>query len=265
MVTTLTFKGFLKDVKAKYARHRGVVGIMLIKATKGNSDNNELVVNYYEEWDSLTSYAKQPMYVFWAGYGCWLSPSDENQRRIILDAYDNRENRRIYFDNQKYGMFKRELRAFWNDPEIEWGSAANLLLINCAYGELDFQSGTMISLDDYERFGYHTRAGFCEDILRKWHNCDSVATLLLQLRKQYMEKPVVLPQDGSKGQTQSVTNNYFLGSISGSNISTGNNAEQELEITQPEEKSWMEKYGIQIVVALIGVAGAIIAAIIGLG
>ena len=64
-------------------------------------------------------------------------------------------------------------------------------------------------------------------------------------------------------EKQSVTNNYFLGSMSGSNISTGNNAEQELENTQPEEKSWMEKYGIQIVVALIGVAGAIIAAIIG--
>ena len=96
---------------------------------------------------------------------------------------------------------------------------------------------------------------------------DAIAAKLKVLKDNYDDYLLDTNEVTAAPQSpvQSVTNNYFLGSISGSNISTGNNAEQELENTQPEEKSWMEKYGIQIVVALISVAGAIIAAIIGLG
>lgn len=63
--------------------------------------------------------------------------------------------------------------------------------------------------------------------------------------------------------TQSVTNIYFQGNMTGSNIATGNNSEQEYKAAPIENKSWFEKYWFPLLLALIGVAGAIVAAIIG--
>ena len=51
--------------------------------------------------------------------------------------------------------------------------------------------------------------------------------------------------------------------MTGSNIATGNNSEQEYKVAPSENKSWFEKYWFPLLLALIGVAGAIVAAIIG--
>lgn len=64
---------------------------------------------------------------------------------------------------------------------------------------------------------------------------------------------------------QSVTNIYFQGNMTGSNIATGNSSEQEYNTTSTEDKSWFEKYWFPLLLALIGVAGTIIAAIITMG
>lgn len=56
---------------------------------------------------------------------------------------------------------------------------------------------------------------------------------------------------------QNVTNVYFQGNISGANISTGDNANQELHNNSTERKTWMEKYGIQLLVAFITAAATI--------
>ena len=63
---------------------------------------------------------------------------------------------------------------------------------------------------------------------------------------------------------QSVTNIYFQGNMSGSNIATGNNSEQEYNAAPSENKSWFEKYWFPLLLALIGAAGTIVAAIIAL-
>lgn len=65
--------------------------------------------------------------------------------------------------------------------------------------------------------------------------------------------------------TQSVTNIYFQGNMTGSNIATGNNSEQEYKAAPNENKSWFEKYWFPLLLTLIGVAGTIIAAIITMG
>lgn len=93
---------------------------------------------------------------------------------------------------------------------------------------------------------------------------DAVVAKLKVLKDNYDDYVVDTNEvtAASQSPVQSVTNNYFLGSISSSNISTGNNTEQEIETTQPEEKTWMEKYAFPLILALIGVVGTIIAAII---
>lgn len=75
--------------------------------------------------------------------------------------------------------------------------------------------------------------------------------------KQEAEIPATVPH-------QSITNIYFQGNISGSNIATGNNSEQEYNAAPSESKSWFEKYWFPLLLALIGAAGTIVAAIIAL-
>lgn len=65
--------------------------------------------------------------------------------------------------------------------------------------------------------------------------------------------------------TQSVTNIYFQGNMTGSNIATGNHSEQEHKAAPTENRSWFEKYWFPLFLALIGVAGTIIAAVITIG
>lgn len=65
--------------------------------------------------------------------------------------------------------------------------------------------------------------------------------------------------------TQSVTNIYFQGNMTGSNIATGNHSEQEYKAAPTENRSWFEKYWFPLFLALIGVAGTIIAAVITIG
>ena len=63
---------------------------------------------------------------------------------------------------------------------------------------------------------------------------------------------------------QSVTNIYFQGNMAGSNIATGNNSEQEYTAAPVENKSWFEKYWFPLLLALIGAAATIVAAVIAL-
>ena len=63
---------------------------------------------------------------------------------------------------------------------------------------------------------------------------------------------------------QSVTNIYFQGNMANSNIATGNNSEQEYSAAPSESKSWFERYWFPLLLALIGAAGTIVAAIIAL-
>lgn len=75
--------------------------------------------------------------------------------------------------------------------------------------------------------------------------------------KQEADIPTTIPP-------QSVTNIYFQGNMAGSNIATGNNSEQEYTAAPSENKSWFERYWFPLLLALIGAAGTIVAAIISL-
>lgn len=97
---------------------------------------------------------------------------------------------------------------------------------------------------------------------------ETVAAKLKILKDNYDEyvafEKSMEPSDSSTRAAQSITNIYFQGDISKSNISTGSNTEQEYTASSTEEKTWMEKYGFPLILALIGAAATIIAAIIAL-
>lgn len=63
-----------------------------------------------------------------------------------------------------------------------------------------------------------------------------------------------------------MTNIYITGNVNSSNLATGTNSNQTLtNINQDQlddKKSWFEKYWFPLIIALLGVIGSIIAAII---
>ncbi len=73
--------------------------------------------------------------------------------------------------------------------------------------------------------------------------------------KQESLKPSYTP-------SHSITNIYFQGDITDSNIATGNHVDQEHESSPEETKSWFEKYWFPLIIALIGAISTIITSII---
>lgn len=73
-------------------------------------------------------------------------------------------------------------------------------------------------------------------------------------------------QKHKKESTTNVTNIYISGNINGSNLSTGTNSNQTLtnanQKQSSDKKTWFEKYWFPLIIALLGVIGSIIAAII---
>ncbi len=68
--------------------------------------------------------------------------------------------------------------------------------------------------------------------------------------------------------TANVTNIYISGDVNGSNLSTGTNSHQNLTNVNKnqsiDKKTWFEKYWFPLIIALIGVIGTVIGALIGL-
>lgn len=98
---------------------------------------------------------------------------------------------------------------------------------------------------------------------------NELSSKLKSIKNNYSDYIVVDAKQESVSTTsapaQSVTNYYFQGNMTGSNIATGNNSEQEYKVAPSENKSWFEKYWFPLLLALIGAAGTIIAAIITMG
>ena len=73
-------------------------------------------------------------------------------------------------------------------------------------------------------------------------------------------------QNYKKEPTTNVTNIYISGNVNGSNLSTGTNSNQTLSNANQnqsnDKKTWFEKYWFPLIIALIGIIGPIIAAII---
>lgn len=73
-------------------------------------------------------------------------------------------------------------------------------------------------------------------------------------------------QNYKKEPTTNVTNIYISGNVNGSNLSTGTNSNQTLTNSNQnqsgDKKTWFEKYWFPLIIALLGIIGSIIAAII---
>ena len=73
-------------------------------------------------------------------------------------------------------------------------------------------------------------------------------------------------QNHKKEPTTNVTNIYISGNVNGSNLSTGTNSNQTLTNSNQnqsgDKKTWFEKYWFPLIIALLGIIGSIIAAII---
>ena len=90
MVEALSFNGLQNMVRKRYDHdEQRVVGIMLARYDMGIA--REIVEQCYRYWD-LNS--QKYFDVFWAGYGMYLSPSEESATKTIL-KYEGNEKKSV--------------------------------------------------------------------------------------------------------------------------------------------------------------------------
>ena len=123
--------------------------------------------------------------------------------------------------------------------------------------------GDIINFSD-EEYGkyqptiqYMVQKGYLQDL--KIANCN--AFLKTTSFPHFEEHILELIKENKSDPIQAVTNIHIQGNVSNTNFANGNDIQQTAK-NDPDGKSWAEKYAIPIIVAVIGLAGMIISAVI---
>lgn len=121
-----------------------------------------------------------------------------------------------------------------------------------------FSRDMILSVIDARVMGYPSDMALFIQSSQLKNIVESVKNKLLEWLIQIEKTEVSMPDAPAK----SVTNIYVHGDINSSNIATGNSVAPEYNEAPDEQKSFFEKYGFPLLLALIGVVGAIIAALL---
>ena len=112
MVEALSLKELQNKVRERYDHdEQRVVGIMLARYDIGVT--SEIVEQCYQYWH-LNS--RKYLDIFWAGYGAYLSSSDESPTKIVLNYRGNKN--RAYFDLEAF----IEIKEQFHQHRISWWS-----------------------------------------------------------------------------------------------------------------------------------------------
>lgn len=137
MVTALNFDLLKKKIEERYdCDERRIVGIII--ARYGTELTEKVVGECYLYWNKNTN---TQLDVYWAGYGEYLMPNDQDCNKKILDFSGN--DNRVYFDLDAFICIKNKL----NDSIREkCTDGMELVLANYYNGELHLSEAFKISL-----------------------------------------------------------------------------------------------------------------------
>lgn len=139
MVEALTLTRLHEEVCERYGHdEQCVVGIMM--ARYDLSVTKDMVEQNYQYWHRNT---RKYLDVFWAGYGAYLSPSDESSTKTILRFPDNTQ--RVYFDLDAFIEIKDQFNEYFSSP---YEDKLQLILVNYRNGQLRFSESLKIDLEE---------------------------------------------------------------------------------------------------------------------
>lgn len=176
MVEALTLAKLQEQVSKRYGYdEQRVVGIMMARYDLGVT--KEIIEQNYQYWHRNTQNCFD---VFWAGYGEYLSPSDESPTKIILKFPDNAQS--AYFDLDAFIEIKEQFNEYFNIP---YEDKLQLILVNYHNGQLRFSESLKIDLEENLDIHYtkiRTIMEFVTNECRSEYDVTSIAKKL-KLRK----------------------------------------------------------------------------------
>lgn len=172
MVEALTLTELCQQVSKRYDYgEKCVVGIMM--ARYDLSVTKAIIEQNYQYWHRNT---RKYIDVFWAGYGAYLSPSDESPTKTILKFSGNTQ--RVYFDLDAFIEIKEQFNDYFSSP---YEDKLQLILVNYRNGHLWFNESLKIDLEENLDANYSKIREIMEFVTqecRSGHEVSSIATKL---------------------------------------------------------------------------------------
>ncbi len=170
-----------------------IVGIMLarydLKLTQ--SIINDCYLYWYYNSDKVFD-------IYWAGYGKFLCPDEENENKIILKFPGNKK--RVYYDRLAFISIKNELNNLYKKP---YQDKLQLVLVNYYDGKLHFKESIKIDLEENLDQNFATIREIIEFITNECSEKHDVTDLARKLRSEHIK-------DYFKNQIKGITLSDFI-------------------------------------------------------
>lgn len=138
MVSALNNTELVKQISKRYDRdEKRIVGIVL--ARYDIPIVQKIIESCYKYWNENTG---KFLDLFWAGYGEYLCPDEEDDDKIILKFKGN--NSRIYYDRKAFITIKNEFNKVFKKS---YKDKVELILVNYRDGKLIYDESLKIYLD----------------------------------------------------------------------------------------------------------------------
>ena len=178
MVEALSLNELQNKIRERYDHdEQRVVGIMLARYDIGIT--TEIVDQCYQYWN-LNS--KKCFDVFWAGYGAYLSPSDESATKTILKFRGN--EKRAYFDLEAFIEIKDQFNSVFKSP---YRDRLQLILVNYRDGKLHFNESLKIDLEENLDPNYAKIREIMEFVTWECHSAHQVSSIAKKLKFEHFK------------------------------------------------------------------------------
>lgn len=199
MEEALNIKSLKRKVYRKYDHdEKRIVGIMLarydLKLTQSIIDNCYLYWHYN---------SGKVFDIYWAGYGQWLCPDEENENKIILKFTGNKT--RVYYDRLAFISIKNELNDLYKKP---YQDKIQLILVNYYDGKLHFKESIKIDLEENLDPNFATIREIIEFITNECGEKHDVTDLARKLRSEHIK-------DYFKNQIKGISLSDFISTAIG--------------------------------------------------
>lgn len=178
MVEALSSSELHRKIQERYKYdEQRVVGIML--ARYDIELTRKILDQCYQYWNLNSG---ENFDVFWAGYGAYLSPSEETSTKMIL-KYKGNENQE-YFDLKAF----IEIKDYFNNVfETAYRDNLQLILVNYRNGELQYDESLKIDLEENLDPHYAKIRGIMEFITNECRSAHQVQSIAKKLKMKHVK------------------------------------------------------------------------------
>ncbi len=175
MVDALTLELLYDKLRERYTPYeQRVVGIMFARYDLRNVQ--EIIDQNYLYWNLNSN---KLFDIYWAGYGAYLSPCEENAYKKILRYAGNDEN--VYYDMNAFITIKKQFNDVFG---VKYKDRIQLILVNYKNHKLRFNESIKIDLEQNIDDNYATIRDIIEFVTDACRATNDVKEIAKQMKLQ---------------------------------------------------------------------------------